>query len=69
MDKMKVTAVLKASVLVNDEDSGEEATMKATEALLESIMEWIDEDVPPVVEFYYEADPQYYADIKKEILN
>ena len=69
MDKMKVTAVLKASVLVDEQDSGEEATMKATEALLEMIVEWIEDDVPPVVEFYYEADPQYFADIKKEILN
>jgi hypothetical protein len=69
MQELKVTAVLKATVSVKESDSGEEATTKATEALLEMIMEWIEDDVPPVVEFFYQAPPENYIALKNEILN
>jgi hypothetical protein len=62
MDSLKVTATISASVSIKDNKSGEEVTQMATEELLKTIIDWLENDITPIIEFKYEMPSEYFND-------
>jgi len=70
MNKSIITASLKVTVELNEEESAEEATFKATEQLLNTIQDWVENEIPPYIEFQFSIPNDIISEINpKEYIN
>ena len=63
---MKLKAVLEVSIIMQEEESVEEANSRAIEKLIEVVDEWInDKDgITPYIKLEYDVDFDYIKEIK-----
>jgi len=63
---MKLKAVLEVSILMQEDESVEEANSRAIEKLIEVVDEWInDKDgITPYIKLEYDVDFEYIKEIK-----
>jgi hypothetical protein len=63
---MKLKAVLEVSIIMQEEESVEEANSRAIEKLIEVVDEWInDKDgITPYIKLEYDVDFEYIKEIK-----
>ena len=63
---MKLKAVLEVSIIMNEDESVEEANSRAIEKLIEVVDEWInDKDgITPYIKLEYDVDFEYIKEIK-----
>ena len=63
---MKLKAVLEVSIIMQEEESIEEANSRAIEKLIEVVDEWInDKDgITPYIKIEYDVDFDYIKEIK-----
>ena len=62
MDSFKVIATISASVSIKDNEyqSGEEVTQIATEELYKIIIDWMEHDIRPTIEYKYEMASEHF---------
>jgi hypothetical protein len=63
---MKLKAVLEVSIIMQEDESVEEANSRAIEKLIEVVDEWInDKDgITPYIKLEYDVDFEYIKEIK-----
>ena len=63
---MKLKAVLEVSILMQEDESVEQANSRAIEKLIEVVDEWInDKDgITPYIKLEYDVDLEYIKEIK-----
>ena len=63
---MKLKAVLEVSIIMQEEESVEEANSRAIEKLIDVVDEWINEKdgVTPYIKLEYDIDFDYIKEIK-----
>ena len=63
---MKLKAVLEVSIIMQEDESVEEANSRAIEKLIEVVDEWInDKDgITPYIKMEYDVDFEYIKEIK-----
>ena len=63
---MKLKAVLEVSIIMQEEESIEEANSRAIEKLIEVVAEWInDKDgITPYIKLEYDVDFEFIKEIK-----
>jgi len=63
---MKIKAVLEVSIIMQEDESVEEANSRAIESLIEVVDEWINqkEGMTPYIKLEYDVDFDYIKEIK-----
>mgnify|MGYP003128989689 FL=1 len=63
---MKLKAVLEVSILMQEDESVEEANSRAIEKLIDVVDEWINEKdgITPYIKLEYDVDFDYIKEIK-----
>lgn len=63
---MKLKAVLEVSIVIQEDESVEEANSRAIEKLVEVVDEWINQKdgLTPYIKIEYDVDFDYIKDIK-----
>ena len=63
---MKLKAVLEVSIIMQEDESVEEANSRAIEKLIDVVDEWINEKdgITPYIKLEYDVDFEYIKEIK-----
>jgi|TARA_R100000084_G_scaffold104031_1_gene60335 hypothetical protein len=63
---MKLKAVLEVSIILQEDESVEEANSRAIEKLIDVVDEWINEKdgITPYIKIEYDVDFEYIKEIK-----
>ena len=63
---MKIKAVLEVSIIMQEDESVEEANSRAIESLIEVVDEWINQKdgLTPYIKLEYDVDFEYIKEIK-----
>ena len=63
---MKLKAVLEVSIILQEDESVEEANSRAIEKLIDVVDEWINEKdgITPYIKLEYDVDFEYIKEIK-----